>query len=46
MKKKISVSMDEELLSKIQSKLADGTFRNQSHLIELATRRLVEDGER
>ena len=43
MKKKVSISMDENLLNNIQNKLKSGIFRNQSHLIEYATKKLLED---
>lgn len=43
MKKKVSISIDENLLENVQNKLETGLFRNQSHLIEYATRKLLED---
>ena len=42
MKKKVSISMEEMLLKEIQAKLQDGQFRNQSHLIEYATKKFLE----
>ena len=42
MKKKISISVEEKTISKLDSYLKEGTFRNKSHLIELAINKFVE----
>jgi Arc/MetJ-type ribon-helix-helix transcriptional regulator len=42
MKRKVSISMDEEVLNEIQIKLKEGLFRNKSHLVEYATKKLLE----
>ena len=43
-KKPISATIDEELIAWIKSQLADSTpYRNKSHLIEIALRKLKED---
>jgi len=43
MKTKISISIDESTNSQIDDLLKDGTFRNKSHLIELALNRFMEE---
>lgn len=45
MKKKVSISIEEGLLEEIQAKLQEGLFRNQSHLVEYATKKFLKDGE-
>jgi len=42
MKKVVSVSVDEETLSKIDEKLKNSSFRNKSHLVEEAVKRFCE----
>jgi len=42
MKHKISISVDEETLFRIRERLRDGTYRNKSHVFELAVKRLLE----
>ena len=43
MKKKVSISVEEEILGKIQTELKKGLFRSQSHLMEYATKKLLEE---
>ncbi len=43
MKHQASITIDEELLSRIKEKLKEGTFRNQSHLFEYAVKRMLEE---
>ena len=43
MKKQTSITIDEEIMLKINDKLKDGSFRNQSHLFEFAVRKLLEE---
>ncbi len=43
MKVKLSISLDEETLEKVEQRLQDGTFRNRSHVIEWATRKGLEE---
>lgn len=43
MKHQVSISIEEDLLLRLKEKLRDGTFRNQSHLFELAVRRMLEE---
>jgi Arc/MetJ-type ribon-helix-helix transcriptional regulator len=45
MKRKISISIEETVDDKIEEQLQDGTFRNKSHLIEVAIRKLM-DGDK
>ncbi|MBW3005051.1 ribbon-helix-helix domain-containing protein [Candidatus Woesearchaeota archaeon] len=45
MKKKISISIDEETLLKILAHIEKGRFRNKSHAIEYAVNNLLEEDE-
>jgi len=45
MKQKVSISIDEETIKQIEERLEDGIFRNKSHFIELAVRKLLEKEE-
>ncbi len=42
MKIKVSISMDKETVQRVEARVKDGIFRNKSHFIELATRRMLE----
>jgi len=42
MKRKISISVDNEALERIDLHLKDGIFRNKSHFIELAIKHFLE----
>lgn len=42
MKRKISISIDDELIGRMQAKLKEGLFRSQSHLMEYATKKFLE----
>jgi len=46
MKIKVSVSMEENTLKKVQNKVKNGIYRNQSHFIELATEKLLKEGKK
>ena len=43
MKHKLSITIDEELMAEIQSKLRSGVFRNKSHLVEFAINKLLRE---
>ncbi|AJF61617.1 TPA: hypothetical protein HA239_04000 [Candidatus Woesearchaeota archaeon] len=43
MKIKVSVSMEESTLKKVEEKLKKSIFRNKSHFIEYATEKLLEE---
>ncbi|MBI4452887.1 type II toxin-antitoxin system ParD family antitoxin [Candidatus Woesearchaeota archaeon] len=43
MKQKISITLDEETVTEIQSHLRTGKFRNKSHVVEYAVRKLLEE---
>ncbi|MFC1691433.1 hypothetical protein ACFL0W_04605 [Nanoarchaeota archaeon] len=43
MKHKLSITLDEETVVGIQAKLRTGLFRNKSHIIEYAVKKLLED---
>lgn len=42
MKTKISISMDEDTISAIEAELQQGVFRNKSHFIEHASKKMLE----
>ena len=42
MKLKLSISMDEETVRVLEESLKEGRFRNKSHAIEFAVRKLLE----
>ena len=42
MKQKISISLDEETVFGIQDHLRTGKFRNKSHVVEYAVKKLLE----
>ncbi|MEK6968426.1 MAG: hypothetical protein AABX51_07405 [Nanoarchaeota archaeon] len=42
MKHKLSVTLDEELVQKIMISLSTGKFRNKSHVVEFAVKKLLE----
>jgi len=42
MKVQASITIDEKVMSMIQDKLRDGSFRNKSHVFEFAVRKLLE----
>lgn len=41
MKQKMSISIEEEMIDKIEEKVSEGTFRNKSHVIEFALNKLM-----
>jgi len=43
MKKKLSVSIEESTIDKLDDYISDGTFRNKSHLIELALNKYLKE---
>ena len=43
MKKKISISIEEEKIDQIEKYAKFGSFRNRSHLIEFAIEKLMEE---
>ena len=43
MKSKLSVTLDEELVNKIVRTLSTGKFRNKSHVVEFAVKKLLEE---
>jgi len=43
-KLKLSISIEESLLAEIEKYIASSVFRNRSHFIELAVKRLIENG--
>jgi len=42
MKKKLSISIEEETITELEEYVSEGTFRNKSHLIELAIDKFLE----
>jgi Arc/MetJ-type ribon-helix-helix transcriptional regulator len=45
MKLQTSITIDEEVISKIKEKLRDGSFRNKSHLFEFTVRKFLVEEE-
>jgi len=43
MKLKVSISMDEDTLARVKERARGSAFRNQSHLIEHAVIRFLEE---
>jgi len=43
MKVKVSISIDEETLRKVEQKLPGSAYRNKSHLVEHAVKKLLEN---
>jgi Arc/MetJ-type ribon-helix-helix transcriptional regulator len=43
MKHKLSVSLDNELAEKLVETLSNGKYRNKSHLVEFAVKKMLED---
>jgi len=42
MKKKLSISIEEETITELEEYVTEGTFRNKSHLIKLAIDKFLE----
>ena len=42
MKQKLSITLDEELVNEIVKTLSSGRFRNRSHVVEYAVKKLLE----
>ena len=42
MKSKLSVTLDEEIVHEIIKALSTGKFRNKSHVVEFAVKKLLE----
>lgn len=45
MKVKVSISMDEETLKQIEGKLENSVFRNKSHFVEHAVKKLLKEND-
>jgi len=45
-KEKVSVTVESEIIQKIDSKINDGTFRNRSHAFEFALTKYFKDNEK
>ncbi len=45
MKQKVSISIEEGTISQIEKKVAEGIFRNKSHLVEFAVNKLLKENE-
>jgi len=44
MKKKLSITIDEEKVAEIEALLDEGSFRNKSHVLEYALNKLLKEG--
>lgn len=45
MKQKISITIDEQMIKKIESMLTDAQFRNRSHVIEYSLNRFLGENK-
>jgi len=45
MRHKISITIDEDTLFKVQEAMRTKTYRNKSHFFEIAAEKLIERGE-
>jgi len=45
MKHKLSITLDGELVAEIVKALSSGKFRNKSHVVEYAVKKLLEEQE-
>ena len=45
MKQKLSISVDEEVVKQIEKKIVEGLFRNRSHALEFAIKKLFRGEE-
>ena len=43
MKRKLSISIEENMIKNIEDFISDGTFRNKSHLIEFALNKYINE---
>jgi len=46
MKKKLSISIEEKTIDKLDDYVDEGTFRNKSHVIEFALNKLIKESSR
>ncbi len=46
MKKKLSITVDENKVEKIELAVASGMFRNKSHFIEFTIDKFLSEGEK
>jgi Arc/MetJ-type ribon-helix-helix transcriptional regulator len=44
MKKKLSITVEEDILEQVESALSNRVFRNKSHVVEYALMKLFEEG--
>ncbi len=45
MKKKLSISIEEETIEKLDDYIRDGDFRNKSHVVEVAINKFMKEKE-
>lgn len=45
MKKKVSISIDEQTIFDVENKVKEGLFRNKSHLVEYAVNLFLRGGQ-
>ena len=43
MKKKLSISIEEETIQDLEERVSTGLFRNKSHIIEFAVSKLLKE---
>jgi|TARA_Y100000310_G_scaffold343484_1_gene451355 Arc/MetJ-type ribon-helix-helix transcriptional regulator len=45
MKKKLSISIDEETIIRLDDYVSGGYFRNKSHVVEVAINKMIKEDE-
>jgi Arc/MetJ-type ribon-helix-helix transcriptional regulator len=43
MKKKISITINQEILDEMEKQVSEGTYRNMSHALEFAASKLIKE---
>lgn len=45
MKKKVSISIEESTIEKLEEYISGGSFRNKSHLVEFAVNKFIKENK-
>jgi Arc/MetJ-type ribon-helix-helix transcriptional regulator len=45
MKQKLSITVEEDIIQRIEGCVSEGSFRNKSHVVEFALNRLLREKE-
>ena len=46
MKSKLSITVEQDLISKLESIVKQGIFRNKSHIVEFALNKLLRENDK